>query len=637
MPSMWIIVPVAVLVLIGALAWAWDYKWRPRQMSRGIPCPSFSRNVSLIFQSIIGDAPTKDSGSEDDKKRLVVDWRIVHAVDAVIIAGAVYLWASGTLDWSWKVFVPLILVPLSLSMGRINMVKSKTLKLVNDVFSVANPKLFYLRADKTANLHPWDFVNVQKLTDDGQVHTVSLVLPATFSVSSIEARTTFEREFSALMSSASDADWKFDWKPENRRLIAHRVPPLPTSVTYPGSGDKPWNVIPLGVSNDGEECWDLSKTPQGVILGLTGSGKSVTQRSILYHAFQHPNDIRMYGIDLKRVELTMWEKYPGMIQVAVDVESALEVITNAEDVMMDRFTRMQAGGVNHIDKLGNEPAILIMFDESAQALMLGNGKSPEAKEENSMKAIIGDKVKSIARLGRAAKVHLILCTQRAQVDAIGGGDAKNNYGFRIMLGHGDKVASMMALDTMTGTETPPGVKGRGVISRDGAEVKFQSYWTPEDWPEKHGIYPVGKEPSTTATPSFITDDMDAEYAPDSDGDVQVRSAAEEQAQKSEAPSVFHSILEDTDDGMIELLDDDDDGHVADDEYGFTPSAFGDVVSADPASTGTVSFEDEEVVRLDDLSMDDDMFGDDDSLAVGNKSGDNEEFEKALKNANFGWK
>lgn len=567
MPSIFVIIPVSMVILIAAISWVWDRRWRPLQTKRGIPCPSFSKNMSLIFQSII-----KDSGDKSKKGVSGLDWRIVHVVLIAISALAVYLWATARVDASWKVMVPVIVIPLLISMGRISSVKKQTMKQISDVFSVANPKLFYLRADRTANLHPWDFINVTKLTDGGQVESVSLLLPATFSVSSVEARATFEREFSALMSASTESDWVFDWKPEKRQLVARRVPPLPKSVDYPGSKDKPWNEIPIGVSNKGQECWNLADTPQGIILGMTGSGKSVTQRSILYHAFQHPDEIRMFGIDLKRVELTMWENYPGMIEVAVDAESALEVISNAREVMMERFSKMKEARVNHIDKLPGkkEPAIIVMFDESAEALMLGAGKSPEAKEENAMKAEIGDHVKSIARLGRAAKVHLVLCTQRAQVDAIGGGDAKNNFGFRIMLGHGDKNASMMALDTMTGTETEPNMKGRGVISRSGAEVKFQSYWTPEDWPEKNGIYPIGFEPKSES--SAIIDDVD-----DADYENEENRIAEDMSSKEDAPSLYSGIIEDTDDGTIEIIHEGEDESVPDDEYGFVPIQFDDDV------------------------------------------------------------
>lgn len=560
MPSIPVIIGVAAVLVLVAVGWVWDHKWRPLQTKRGIPCPSFSKNLSLIGQAIVSD-----SGDRSKKGAAAFDWRIVHAVDAVIIGVTAYLWISGTVDISWKLGVVLILVPLFLSSGRISSVKKKTLKQTQDVFNVANPKLSYLRADRTASLHPWDFVKVTKLTDAGDVAEVSLVLPATFSVSSVEARSLFEREFSALMSAASESDWKFEWKPERRQLIARRVPPLPTSVEYPGSADKPWNVIPLGVSNNGEESWNLNDQAQGIILGLTGSGKSVTQRSVLYHAFQHPEEIRMYAIDLKRVELTMWENYPGMIQIASSLDEALDVITNAREAMMERFDRMKDAKVQFIDDIpgSHEPAILIMFDESAEALIPGTGNSPEVKEENGTKGAITDAVRSIARLGRAAKVHIILCTQRAEVAAIGGGDAKNNYGFRILLGHGDKTASMMALDTMSGTEIEPNIKGRGIISRNGAETKFQSYWTPKDWPAEHGIFPIGSPAAESAARgvvnNVIVDDID------DDDYVDGESIATEMESKPEAEPAFGNIVEDTDDGVVEVADD---GNGFDDDEGF---------------------------------------------------------------------
>ncbi len=255
---------------------------------------------------------------------------------------------------------------------------------------------------------------------------------------------------------------------ERTRQILGRVPvqpshALPDFEEYKWSGDKPWNVIPLGVSNDGEECWDLTKVSHGMVTGITGSGKSTLERSILYHVFQHPNEIFVYGIDLKQADLNMWEQYPGMVKVATDLESASEAISEAESILMYRLS-------NGTDRRENEPAILVMFDESAQVFIPSKGSSPEVERENALKKNIVKRVNNITKFGRAANVHALVCTQSTKADAVGGDEAKGNYGFRIIL--------------------EPGVKGRGVISRYGSETRFQSYWTPEDMPMKQGIHKV---------------------------------------------------------------------------------------------------------------------------------------------------
>jgi S-DNA-T family DNA segregation ATPase FtsK/SpoIIIE len=84
---------------------------------------------------------------------------------------------------------------------------------------------------------------------------------------------------------------------------------------------------------------------------------------------------------------------------------------------------------------------------------------------------IENKLSTLARLGRAFGIHLILSTQRPDA-AILPGQIKNNLDFRVC-GRADNVLSQIILDNTSATEQiPKDARGR-FITGDGAV--FQGY------------------------------------------------------------------------------------------------------------------------------------------------------------------
>lgn len=87
-------------------------------------------------------------------------------------------------------------------------------------------------------------------------------------------------------------------------------------------------------------------------------------------------------------------------------------------------------------------------------------------------AQIESKLATIARLGRAFGVHLILATQRPDATIIPG-QIKNNIDFRVC-GRADNVLSQIVLDnTSAADQIPKDARGR-FITGDG--TVFQAYW-----------------------------------------------------------------------------------------------------------------------------------------------------------------
>lgn len=108
----------------------------------------------------------------------------------------------------------------------------------------------------------------------------------------------------------------------------------------------------------------------GVLTHNTGGGKSVMQRNVVFHCIAHPNQIKMFGIDLKRVELSVYEKYSNAILgVATTLEDAVEILRFSQETMMDRYSDMEQAGVqNFLDLPEPGCAILVMVDEAGELL-----------------------------------------------------------------------------------------------------------------------------------------------------------------------------------------------------------------------------------------------------------------------------
>lgn len=147
---------------------------------------------------------------------------------------------------------------------------------------------------------------------------------------------------------------------------------------------------------------------------------SVTQRSLLLHALQSP-DWRVVLVDPKRVELSAYRSHPHVIEVATELEDATALIEKVEQEMQSRYIRMQQEGVNHFRLLAKPPhALLLMVDELFALLSPENVKSDEGKERDELHARCTVLIGSIARLGRAAGVHMMLATQRPDAKVLPG-------------------------------------------------------------------------------------------------------------------------------------------------------------------------------------------------------------------------
>ena len=227
--------------------------------------------------------------------------------------------------------------------------------------------------------------------------------------------------------------------------------------------------------NISDECVvaDITTMPHLLIAGSTGSGKSVMLNtiltSLLYRA--HPDDVKLLLVDMKRVELNMYNEIPHMLipRAIKEVQHTINALKWMQTEMTRRYDILEANGVNNIalyqslpnyqnGSLERMPYILMVIDEAADLLAKG-------KKE------VEDAIKSLSALARACGIHIILATQRPSVDVITA-VIKTNFPVRIAF----KVGSRGDSQTIINDSGAEKLVGRGdmLFIREGSSTRIQS-------------------------------------------------------------------------------------------------------------------------------------------------------------------
>jgi len=270
---------------------------------------------------------------------------------------------------------------------------------------------------------------------------------------------------------------------------------------------------------------DLLKMPHLLIAGATGSGKSVCINSvitsILYKAT--PLDVQMIMVDPKRVELSLYEgiphlvdiKLPGDKKIITDPKAATMALKTLGEIMDQRYEDFVAMKVRNIKEFNQKaedplPYIVIVIDELADLMMVSS-------------STVEQYICRIAQLGRASGIHLIIATQRPSVDVITG-LIKANIPSRIAFAVSSNVDSRTILDR-AGAEKllgkgdmlylpvdasePRRIQG-AFISGDEVE-KVVDFWRQQPPPEN--IIPIEIQ-EIPLKGKFMTDESEDELLPD---------------------------------------------------------------------------------------------------------------------------
>lgn len=221
----------------------------------------------------------------------------------------------------------------------------------------------------------------------------------------------------------------------------------------PGNMEIP---ILLGEKSDNSPIWlDLSKAPHILIGGTTGSGKSISIHCIIANLFKYSPESEIHIIDTKAIDFI---GYKHLCKVNTSYAEALKTSSDFTSEMNSRYRQLSLGKVSYPSL---KPLILII-DECSDLFMQDQDKS------------LYNNIMMLAQKARAAKIHIILATQRPSASIING-NIKANFSTRLAFRTFSSVDSRVILDS-NGAENLLG-NGDGIIhSNNYFYTRYQSFY-----------------------------------------------------------------------------------------------------------------------------------------------------------------
>ena len=147
----------------------------------------------------------------------------------------------------------------------------------------------------------------------------------------------------------------------------------------------------------------LAERPHLLIAGATGSGKSVALNGIIHSLLmtKSPFDCEFILIDPKRVELSQYKDLPHTFRYADNQPDIIRALTYAIDETDRRFECMQKDRIKEY----YGPHLYVIIDELADLMV--------SYKKESLPLL-----QRLAQIGRAARVHVIACSQNIMAQTI---------------------------------------------------------------------------------------------------------------------------------------------------------------------------------------------------------------------------
>lgn len=220
-------------------------------------------------------------------------------------------------------------------------------------------------------------------------------------------------------------------------------------------------TVALGRGISGKATFgNLAKMPHCLVAGTTGSGKSVTIHSMITSLLYKngPDDLKFILIDPKRVELTLYNNIPHLLTpVITEAKKTILALKWAAKEMDRRYDILETESVRDIESYHAN----ILGKSTKKTKTNGDGEQVEVEADRlPYIVIIIDELADImttyprelesaivrlAQMSRAVGIHLILSTQRPEVNIITG-LIKANIPARVALKVSSQVDSRTILD-----------------------------------------------------------------------------------------------------------------------------------------------------------------------------------------------
>jgi S-DNA-T family DNA segregation ATPase FtsK/SpoIIIE len=211
----------------------------------------------------------------------------------------------------------------------------------------------------------------------------------------------------------------------------------------------------LGTDFKGEKQFlELSTQPHLLIAGSTGSGKSILESNLIASLamLRNENELNLYLVDTKRLDLTLFENLPHVKMIAKDendwyllINSLIGEVSN-RNYLLEKSKVRNIQEYNQLDGVTKMPYIVLVIDELADLIERDKEFRKNAVKKEELEPKVIDALRRLIQICRAAGLHVIACTQRTSVDVVTG-IVKTNFPTRISLKLPSAVDSKTILDS----------------------------------------------------------------------------------------------------------------------------------------------------------------------------------------------
>lgn len=185
--------------------------------------------------------------------------------------------------------------------------------------------------------------------------------------------------------------------------------------------------------------------PHTLIAGETGSGKGILIQSLLLQitAFNDPNNAELILIDPKKgVDFGWLDGMPHMkIPIITEIEEAKQAFSELVKIMDDRYEQLSAVKAPNIDYYNRQVS---PEERMSRIFLVHDELGAWMAQEKEYQDVVLSAVANLGMKARAAGIHLVLITQRADADAVPT-KLRDNMGNRLCLKVQNSMGSRMVL------------------------------------------------------------------------------------------------------------------------------------------------------------------------------------------------
>lgn len=252
---------------------------------------------------------------------------------------------------------------------------------------------------------------------------------------------------------------------------------LPTYIPWQDSYIEEGRKFAIGESYCGKVIWDCTVLPHGMIAGASSAGKSSILRCIAHQAISKKWNVWILDWKCGGDYVSEEREYQDITKdygpiVISEPEETRNILVALLVEVRGRLEEFKQAGVTNIDEYnarGREQFLpwLLIIDEAAEILDV----KPRDKEEKDLYTEIEQTLRTLARISRAAGVHILMGFIRPSSDVLDG-QIKNNLLWRACGYFADPAASRIVLDNDKATELPPKIKGRFIVGDEETQVYY---------------------------------------------------------------------------------------------------------------------------------------------------------------------